>query len=253
MVVEVITITIYGIVFYRYYSKRKLRKTMEKRDTARSDLYLAQLRAQSAPNTPGLPRTGPLSPSEGGYNPVYSPRYAPGTTFSEKGIAQAPSIDAIATGGAPPGAKGESEEPGVRYITAPANPAPSKPFTLQAPPPKRDTPKLSQGGFDDASSSNPTFTLSAPGEPQQAAVPIPAAPGTPRSPPPARIASPKAAAAAAAAPRSPPPPEPMHVPAAPGEQTYESVPIPGAYSAPLQSPTGRGPSGQRQQAFGSLN
>lgn len=27
-----------------------------------------------------------------------------------------------------------------------------------------------------------------------------------------------------------------HVPAAPGEQTYDAVPIPGAYSSPLASP-----------------
>jgi hypothetical protein len=60
VVVETITILIYGIVFYRYYSKRKLRKAMDVRDHARSDLYLAQLRSQSAPNTPGF---GPQSPS----------------------------------------------------------------------------------------------------------------------------------------------------------------------------------------------
>src|ERR1700759_3502288 len=58
VVVEVFTIAVYGIVFYRFYSKRKLRKSMAVRDKARSDMYLAQLRSQSAPNTPG----GPLSP-----------------------------------------------------------------------------------------------------------------------------------------------------------------------------------------------
>ncbi|KAB8337041.1 hypothetical protein FH972_021345 [Carpinus fangiana] len=80
VVVEVLTILIYGVVFYRYYSKRKLRKSMAVRDRARSDLYLAQLRSQSAPNTPGLasPRFpgGPLSPRDGGYNPMFSPRFA---------------------------------------------------------------------------------------------------------------------------------------------------------------------------------
>ena len=35
-------------------SKRKLHKSMNNRDKARSDLYLAQLRTQSAPNTPGF-------------------------------------------------------------------------------------------------------------------------------------------------------------------------------------------------------
>jgi len=63
VVVEVFTISVYGVVFYRFYSKRKLRKSMARRDTARSDLYLAQLRSQSVPNTPG----GPLSPRDGGW------------------------------------------------------------------------------------------------------------------------------------------------------------------------------------------
>ncbi|KAK3043978.1 hypothetical protein LTS18_002512, partial [Coniosporium uncinatum] len=64
VVVELFTIAIYGIVFYRYYTKRRLRKSMARRDTARSDLYLAQLKSQSAPNTPGF---GPLSPRDGGW------------------------------------------------------------------------------------------------------------------------------------------------------------------------------------------
>ena len=38
---------------------------MAVRDRARSDMYLAQLRSQSAPNTPG----GPLSPRDGGWRP----------------------------------------------------------------------------------------------------------------------------------------------------------------------------------------
>jgi hypothetical protein len=54
VVVEVITISIYGIVFHRFYSKHRLRKSMNARDRARSDLYLAQLRFLSAPNTPGF-------------------------------------------------------------------------------------------------------------------------------------------------------------------------------------------------------
>ncbi|PNS20487.1 Transcription initiation factor TFIID subunit 2 [Sphaceloma murrayae] len=62
VIVEVITIAVYGIVFYRYWTKRKLRKSMSNRDKARSDLYLAQLRSQSAPNTPGwnLDRKEPM-------------------------------------------------------------------------------------------------------------------------------------------------------------------------------------------------
>ena len=65
VVIEVVTIAIYGITFYRYYSKRRLRKTMQARDKARSDLYLAQLKSQSAPNTPGIL----LSPRDGGWQP----------------------------------------------------------------------------------------------------------------------------------------------------------------------------------------
>jgi hypothetical protein len=72
VVVETFTIIIYGVVFYRYYSKRKLRKSMDLRDKARSDMYLAQLRTQTAPNTPGF---GPLSPSYSAY--VKSPRFPP--------------------------------------------------------------------------------------------------------------------------------------------------------------------------------
>lgn len=47
-------ILIYAVVVYRFWSKRRLMKTMDNRDRARSDLYLAQLRMQSAPNTPGF-------------------------------------------------------------------------------------------------------------------------------------------------------------------------------------------------------
>ncbi|KAK3329023.1 hypothetical protein B0H66DRAFT_10703 [Apodospora peruviana] len=72
LVVEIISIILYSIVFYRYWSKRKLHKSMDMRDKARSDLYLAQLRTQSAPNTPGF---GPKSPAFSQY--ALSPRFAP--------------------------------------------------------------------------------------------------------------------------------------------------------------------------------
>ena len=67
---------------------------MAVRDRARSDMYLAQLRSQSAPNTPG----GPLSPRDGGWRPPpgynsdnkdalsaaeNGEHYAPKTTFAE--------------------------------------------------------------------------------------------------------------------------------------------------------------------------
>ncbi|KAF2149865.1 hypothetical protein K461DRAFT_229711 [Myriangium duriaei CBS 260.36] len=53
VVVEAITISIYAVVAYRFWSKRRLQKSMSKRDRARSDLYLAQLKSQ--PNTPAWP------------------------------------------------------------------------------------------------------------------------------------------------------------------------------------------------------
>ena len=155
IIVEVITIAIYGIVFYRYYSKRRLHKSMDLRDRARSDLYLAQLRSQSAPNTPGFQKT-PMSPSfpahlhddddvnnaENGYGTQYAQKH---TSFSTP-----------------------------------------KSFTLQPPPIRiqNATPAIQQDGFEPA-----------PPKPQE------------------------------------------HVPAAPGEQTYEAVPIPGAYASPLASPS----------------
>ncbi|KAL2259169.1 hypothetical protein VTK26DRAFT_7245 [Humicola hyalothermophila] len=74
LVIEIISILLYSVVFYRYWTKRKLHKSMDMRDKARSDLYLAQLRTQSAPNTPGF---GPKSPTFSQY--ALSPRFPPST------------------------------------------------------------------------------------------------------------------------------------------------------------------------------
>lgn len=222
IVVEVLTIAIYGVVFYRFYSKRQLRKTMAKRDTARSDLYLAQLRSQSAPNTPGLRSPGaPLSPSEGGYNPMYSPRFA-GASLTEKGLAPQPSINEIATAGqqqqAPPPPPAAADQ---RYITAPSATQlhQPKPFTLQAPPKKDTTPKTQQTGFDPAATPAIGTAISSP-------PPLPSNP---------QIAV-HAASPGVAPPGSPfggarPENEVEHMPAAPGEAQYEAVPIPGAYGS----------------------
>ncbi|KAI9641126.1 hypothetical protein NHQ30_010556 [Ciborinia camelliae] len=176
IVLESITIAIYGVVFYRYYSKQRLRKSMAIRDRARSDLYLAQLRTQSAPNTPGF---GPRSPSYSQY--AKSPRFPPGAyqggPEAEEGLAaQTRFVEA---------------NPGLRNQV--------KPFTLQAPPIKVQsaTPKISQGGFD---------ALAPPPPPSQQQ----------QQQPSHRVVE--------------------HVDAAPGEQTYASVPIPGAYASPLSSP-----------------
>lgn len=179
VVVESITIVIYGVIFYRYYSKQRLRKSMDVRDRARSDLYLAQLRSQSAPNTPGF---GPLSPSYSQH--MKSPRFPP-SIYNANSAAAA-----------------EEGLAGTRFVEAkPASGAPPKPFALQPPPIKihAATPKTSQVGF--------------------------------QTPPPAkeRVTA--------------------HVAAAPGEQTYAAVPIPGAYASPLSSP---GPARPQHARFGSV-
>jgi len=196
IVVETITIAIYGIVFYRYYSLRRLRKSMATRDRARSDLYLAQLRSQSAPNTPGF---APMSAREGGYNPMFSPRWDP----NQKEIA----VDEYSAA-----ELGDSKS--VRYLEAPVQAVPKKPFTLQAPP-TRTTPKMPQRGFEPQGL--------APG-PAPLMLQVPTVTTAQARPPPM---SPSSAAVQS---------EPVHQPAAPGEQQYGAVPIPGAYASPLTSP-----------------
>jgi len=191
VVVEVLVIAIYGVVFYRFYTKRRLRKSMAVRDRARSDLYLAQLRSQSAPNTPGF---GPLSPRDGGWRPPPGhPMYKDPNADLEAG----PDQDAV---------QYAVQQP--RGFTAP------KPFALQMPP---KTPKQRSSASDvspiTASPSSPTVPLSPTLQP--------------------------------------------HVPAAPGEQEYGAVPIPGAYAAPhspgFPSPSAQGfdfglpPQSQQQQ------
>lgn len=48
--VELVTIAVYAFAFYRIASKRKLRKSMDVRDKARSELWLAKLREQEGPD-----------------------------------------------------------------------------------------------------------------------------------------------------------------------------------------------------------
>lgn len=188
VVIEVISITLYSVVFYRYYTKRRLMKSMDMRDKARSDLYLAQLRSQSAPNTPGF---GPKSPS---FKSIYGPK-SPGM-YSQHALS--PRF--------PPPANfrsmGDMEEsnpftPGGRHVPEPASgfaaKMADKPFKLQAPPPK-------------APSATKKPALS-PVEPS----PVEASPSSMNLP---TITV----------------NEHGHGPAAPGEQVYESVPIPGAYA-----------------------
>lgn len=146
---------------------------MAMRDKARSDLYLAQLRSQSAPNTPGF---GPLSPRSGGWRPPPGhPQYYDPESAAENG---------------------ESDKVQYAYAREIAQP---QPFSLQAPPIKVTgaTPKVEQGGF------------AAPVRTQTSSPPV--SPGFQER-------------------------QNDHVGAAPGEQQYASVPIPGAYQ-PLASPS----------------
>jgi hypothetical protein len=139
---------------------------MDVRDRARSDLYLAQLRSQSAPNTPGF---GPMSPSYSMH--AKSPRFPPASYATNNPASAA------------------EEGLGTRFVEAkPASAIVTKPFALQPPPIKIHgaTPKTPQTGFES----------------------IPARKE--------RVIE--------------------HVSAAPGEQTYDAVPIPGAYASPLTSP-----------------
>ena len=177
IVVELSAIGVYSFVFYRIWSKRKLRKSMAVRDRARSDLYLAQLRSQSAPNTPGL--NGPLSPRDGGWRPPVD--------YYKAG----PSVEA-----------GPVEDESTRYVDASQQPPPPKPFVLQPPPTKGSTPKIQQTGFTPLNHSSPTDS---------------------RSPSPVQA--------------QPTEQQQGHFAAAPGEHVYESVPIPGSYASPLNSPT----------------
>jgi hypothetical protein len=164
VVVEVISITLYSIVFYRYYSKRKLHKTMDMRDKARSDLYLAQLRTQTAPNTPGF---GPKSPAFSQY--ALSPRFPPQAYRSLGDIDETQS----------------PFTPGGNRLVEPESaftkPAEKTGFNLQPAPKKANpaTPKV--GALITPTSATqptpnfPTHAPVAPGEVQYDAVPIPGA------------------------------------------------------------------------------
>jgi hypothetical protein len=182
IVLDVFTITLYSIVFYRYITKRKLTKSMDMRDRARSDLYLAQLRSQSAPNTPGF---GPKSPSFSQY--AMSPRFPPSTYNSLSEVTQVPSFTPAAQVIEPTSSFASKASQAYTPKSA------EKPFKLQAPPSKARsaTPKVAQTGFLTPTSTSPLeshFTAAAPGEQQYDAVPIPGAyaDAVVKSPPPAQ-------------------------------------------------------------------
>ena len=174
VVVETITIAIYGVVFYRFWSKNKLRKSMDVRDRARSDLYLAQLRSQSAPNTPGFP----ITPRTPGF----------------PSMKQHDAYDAAENGLS--GYHTQLQQPPQQNYAQPEqpiSPQTSQPFKLQAPPVRihNATPRPNPDGFE--------------------AAPMSQMPPIPMSPPPVDRHN-------------------DHQAAAPGEQVYDAVPIPGQYA-----------------------
>lgn len=127
---------------------------MHVRDKARSDLYLAQLRSQSAPNTPGFPG-------------MKSPRFPPAAYSSN------PLSDAE-----------EGNAPGARFVEAASTAKPQPAFKLQPPPIKvhAASPKVQSNAFGQEE-TNAGHAPVAAGEQQFAAVPIPGA-YQPASPPP---------------------------------------------------------------------
>lgn len=170
IVIEVLVILIYVVVFYRVWSKRKLMKSMDTRDNARSDLYLAQLRLQSAPNTPGFAGFSSYPPK----SPFYAATPVDPYSTAEKGLSQ----------------------PQTQYASprSPTRPTPS--FQLQPPPIKvqQPTPQTAQEEF--APPSHYSHSPSPSPQNQRQSVPVNGG-------------------------------------SAPGERTYDSVPIPGAYGSPM--------------------
>lgn len=168
VVIETLCIILYSIVFYRYYTKRRLFKSMDLRDRARSDLYLAQLRSQSAPNTPGF---GPKSPALSQY--AMSPRHPPAAYGNLGDIEESPFT------------------PGTRFVEPQSQfghggqSSEAGGFVLQPPPAKAPsaTPKMSQEGFSLANPPAPAPPAPhvqeqapvAADEPTYDAVPIPGA------------------------------------------------------------------------------
>jgi len=188
VVVELIVIAIYGIVFYRFWSKNRLRKSMDARDRARTDLYLAQLRTQSAPNTPGFAQT-PRTP--GFPSQVQTP--VPRTMNMNN-------TDPVS-------AAERGQSPTQFVAVSPHSNTTSSPFRLQAPPIRVHHASPKGSPSEEFQFQRQTFTSSPPPQP-------------PMSPPPETRVH-------------------QHVAAAPGEQTYDAVPIPGAYASYAQAQPGQ--------------
>jgi len=151
--VAIFTITLYSVVFYRYWSKRRLHKTMDMRDKARSDLYLAQLKLQSAPNTPGF---GAKSPTFSQY--AMSPRFPPSTYQSLGALEE---DNANASPFTPGGQRLVDRQSSFSQQVE------TKPFKLQAAPAKATpaTPKVSSPVTPTSSSATASLPPPPPGPP----------------------------------------------------------------------------------------
>ncbi|OJJ42990.1 hypothetical protein ASPZODRAFT_146550 [Penicilliopsis zonata CBS 506.65] len=198
VVIELFVILIYAVVFYRFYSKRRLMKTMDTRDRARSDLYLAQLRVQSAPNTPGF-----LHPMTPGYPPK-TPKSA--TTWVSVAPIQESTGEHDHSDSDPYSAAENGYSYTVQYAVPQSPTRPPQAFHLQPPPIRvqHATPVVQQAGFAVSSSSPPPSNSSSLSSPST----------SPSPPPPQHHQHPRNQTAS--------------VPAS-GEQSFGSVPIPGAY------------------------
>lgn len=135
---------IYVVIFYRFWTKRRLMKSMGRRDKARNDLYLTQLHLQSAPNTPGFPGFSS--------HPPKSPFYA----------AQALDPHSVAE-------KGEAEPTKTQYASPRSPTRPTPTFQLQAPPIKVQQPTTNMAQEEFAAPSAPAApaTVQSPSPPPQ--------------------------------------------------------------------------------------
>ncbi|KAF3398187.1 hypothetical protein F1880_005675 [Penicillium rolfsii] len=166
VVIELLVLLIYGVVAYRFWTKRRLMKTMDGRDKARSDLYLAQLRLQSAPNTPGFPGFA---------------SYPPKSPFSV-------SVDPYSAA-----EKGQAEPTTTQYASPRSPTRPVSSFQLQPPPIRiqQASPRVQQDGFAASGAprspspplkNEPQHMAAAPGEANYGSVPIPGAYTSPMMP-----------------------------------------------------------------------
>jgi len=163
IVVETISIAVYAFAFYRLTSKHRLRKSMDIRDKARSELWLVKLREQQAEEAAAAATNDPETNANTAYNRLTSttspqdleegravpvlmrpppghyataPHKAPEVTEENDATGANPSV--IVT---PPGSSQGSRQPGVEpplqspALALGAVPPTPRSVSFQAPPP----------------------------------------------------------------------------------------------------------------------